>query len=383
MTPLALRAALLARSDTAPIAAVDDHGERMQAVEALHESSPSDLALMVLAHVCVDVYSATTSLPPIVGGIQRQRLVRWDDYTVTFEGIRIADAKSALVRTLRADRRSPAWRRGLLREHRFMAHHLGCDAEVIESDGLALVLPVEGPRLEEAPPLRDSQAVAACVRLAQWLAQREAAGLEPWAPAPGEARLTPVGPQFFSLSLTDDSPNAAQAIADQMFRYVGKEGPLAEIIAGFKTFPPHHAADWAGPIVQALAGHLAAERHALTHAWRQKRNDNQHARLGALLERLHAFPPPRGEGAVGHDVDGHPSRVISDETSVTWWPGEGPPQVIVDEDGEIQPQAARRLIRARSTTPPSVQPDFVDQLCRWAASAITLRTLRRLLHTTT
>ena len=159
-----------------------------------------------------------------------------------------------------------------------------------------------------------------------------------------------------------------------------------EVVLAAQTgaFVPHDSlASWARHLTRAMAVDLAARRHAIARRSRDQVHHVRRRQLRTLVERLHRVPQPRGAGTVGTDLDGRPTYLSGDGATLVWRADDGP-SLIVATQSQVQPQLARRLLRARASQIPSKVTEpaelaFVDAACRWLAATLALRDLERAL----
>jgi len=98
-----------------------------------------------------------------------------------------------------------------------------------------------------------------------------------------------------------------------------------------------------------------------------------------------AIAPPQGKGAIGVDLDGKTTVVVSSGTDISWGPAEALQPVYSFENG-VDAKAARHLLRSRAAAPVNPRlnhemggdPQFVEHLCQWLSSQTHVRTLRML-----
>jgi hypothetical protein len=387
MTPTALRALLRARTepDLRALAPEDDPERVLRAVEAWLDMDPTDGGLRRLHAAAWDHLDAPRG-PAWPDAIRPGPPVRWDPWSITVEAVDTSTGATVLARGLRAHARTPTWRRALLRDAALLKE-IHDDVEVRGEAWPALVRPVPGEPLLEGAPLPERLALRAVARVLADLARWEAAGLERPDPDDRELRQAPDGASLVSLHPVAGAPADLSGLAHRLER-VGP-GPHQLALHAARTFPPADADGLARRLIAALAQDLAARRHALDRAHRDRRHTHRIARLRGLVERLAAYPPPAGRGAVGVDLEGRPTLVQGDGHTLTWGPEDGPALAIVSAQG-LHPRTARRLLRARAAAAPNPRLDamvrgeagYAERACRWVAAALGLRTLRKLLAAT-
>lgn len=363
--------------------APDGPADAVAAAERAADGSPGDRAAAEALRLAHGWATADQGLPAVIGGVRRERLLRFDEVSTTWLGVRVLDGRSAMVRVLRpAYARDPVWVRHLGRALRALTA-LGAAPSL--DDG-ALVVPLLGIPLGSrihgaiSPVATVARAVAA-------LARAERAGVSLPALAAEEVRL--LGEQVSIVCLTVDGPAAfADNLATLSEGLAPTESEDADaVLAGFQAFPPRDAQDAAESLSQLFAVSLAAKWHTL----RSRRARTAHLdRCARLLEGISALegalPPPRGRGAVGVDLDGRVTAVVGDGVTVAWGAvGAAQAEVWSVSEG-VTPREARRLLRARAAAPDNPRlhrqvegdPQYVDAIGRWLASALALRTMRLL-----
>lgn len=391
MTPTALRRQLRLRADTRPLARADDPDRLHRSLEMLAERNPMDRDLADLVAAAHEWATVREGLLPVTAGLRLGPVLRWDRSSVTVAATEVDTGASVVARLLRATHRDPAWRRALVRDATALAAISGLGAALHEGDQLAIVARVDGGPLvdeaERAPP----EALRSVVRILADLAAREAAGLAAVDPDDGELRLATDGARLVCLAADGDEDPHLGALAERLRAVLdgADEVPdgLIAVLTGAARFPPATASDLAEMVTAALGDALAAHRHRLAAQWYDRRHRLSAARLRAMVGRLAAFGPPVGSGAVGVDLDGNPTLIRGDGSTLTWGPADGPQLAILSEQG-LHPRTARRMLRARAAAPHndrldamvSGEPGYAEAACRWVAAALHLRTLSKLLE---
>lgn len=393
MTPDALRDALLRRGHP-EAGLVADPAALLQHLEAEAELRPTDVVLRGLAEAAHGLLTCADGLPAVIGGVRRGAVVRWDAWSVTFEGADLHSGGMAMVRTLRAHaQRDGALRRALLRDGRaLLQRHPELRAN--EAGLPALVLPLPGPpfsaeRWAEGPA-RDGLVLARLLTsgladLAR--AERDGLGL----PAPGslELRDTTAGLAVCCLTPwpTAETGAAVSALAAALARHEAEdeEGPLDGVLAGIGAFGAQGAQEVGATVARALGAWLAARRHPLAaRADRVQRGDRV-LRLSGVVERLAtAAPPPAGIALVGIDLDGRVLTATSDPGGLRWGPADAPPSEVWSPARGLHAEEARRLARMAALAPPtprllrltSASPSVTAALPRWLAAQLELAALR-------
>jgi len=164
-------------------------------------------------------------------------------------------------------------------------------------------------------------------------------------------------------------------------------GPIGELVGGFADEQPPSAADATRLLLHACTATLARERHALIRRARQLGATSGRLRLQGLAARLHAaMPPPRAQGALAVDADGHALSVESDGVEVTGTRAGAasdpkPARFVVAGPEGLDPVAARALLRAWAARTAPNEDSALDALMRWLAAASRLRVDRLVLAT--
>ncbi len=365
----------------------------LHSLEARADADPSDGAVrdaLLAAHGRV---MAEAGLRPVVGGVQREQLVRWDATTSTWVGHDVRTGEAAMVRVARASvARDPLLRRQLVRDARALGP-LVPGLRVVDDEIPCLVAPLPGPAFQVAAA-GGTAGVPALARMVT----HTIAGLVAWEerglglPRLDDMELRDAGDRLVVVVLTPlsdtDSRHVLATVADALGAWWRDESdhPLAELVHALCDTAPDTLGDAARRTVSALATALAGERHAIVRAAEVASLGLRKEALLEWVERLDvASPPPQGAAALGVDLDGHTLVVTSDGVVVTWGLAEAP-DVVYDEDGFDVP-VARKLVRTRGTSPISERlnaeiggdPVFAERIVRWVAAALELRTTRLLL----
>lgn len=365
----------------------------LHTLEARADADPSDGAVrdaLLAAHARV---TADAGLRPVVGGVQREHLVRWDAITSTWVGHDVRTGEPAMVRVARTSvARDPLLRRQLVRDARALGP-LVPGLRVVDDEVLCLVAPLPGPAFQAAGG-GGTAGIGALARMVT----HTIGGLVAWEerglglPRLDDTELRDAGDRLVVVVLTPfsstDSAHVLRLVADALAAWWrdGAEHPIAELVHALADTSPDTLGDAARRTVSALATALASERHAIVRAAEVSTLGLRKEALLEWVERLDvASPPPQGAAALGVDLDGHTLVVTSDGLVVTWGRAEAP-DVVLDEDGFDVP-VARKLVRTRGTSPISERlnaevggdPVFAERIARWVAAALDLRTTRLLL----
>jgi hypothetical protein len=368
MTPAQLDH-LLARAGQPPLPPegdLDDALDRVEAAAEAHSTPEVERAFGALLRR----QEAVQGLPPVIAGVRREDLVRWDAFTVTFTGHDVSDGRPALVRTLHPPR-GP-------RRQRWLARQAGRlpGAQVHEG---ALRAELPGEPLAATSPGDPTLARL----LLTGLMALQGRSVPPLA-AP-ELRRVDGRVQVACLSLGPDASGGIRALASTLAPR--GEGPLADVVRGLAQMPPARVDEARVAVVRGLARELAGTRHHLQARWSASLQHTRVERLGAMVQRLiDALPPPRGRAAAGVDMNGDVFAVASDESTVTFGPPHDPAPVWSADEG-FDAALARRLLRMQAAAPPNPRLSrdlggdaaFGDVIGRWVAAGLRLRTLTLLL----
>ena len=366
----------------------------LEEIERRSDRAPRD---RTHAELLLDVHGYATAddgIPPIVASVRRERVVRWDATSVTFDGTDVHTGRAVRVRVLRRHASNdPVQRRGLLRDGRVLRDALGAPVMAWDGPQVALTCELGGAPFGVPEPEDDLAGNRVLVRMLSTaldaLARAEARGvgfpplsIDELVDVDGCARIVCLTP----ASLSRDGLQVAR-VADAISTWWGEGPPTAvdSVLAGFATFPPSTASDAMRWLHEALREHLVGERHALVARHAKVAAQFSREVLEDLVARLaRAVPPPTGRGAVGVDLEGATTVLVGDGSKLVW----GDEPVVVD--GELEVRAARRMVRQRAASRPNarLQSDvggddaFVDAACQWTSSALALRTVRLLLAAT-
>jgi hypothetical protein len=321
-------------------------GDPLRVLEEMAERAPGDRRIAALVMDLADRRSAESSTPPIVAGVRRDELVRFDPFTVTWVGTEVATGRAAMVRVLRSDRRvDPALARSLVREGRALAAVLEVQ---VDATAPALVLPLDAPPLTDAPSAR--HLVGALVDLTRWAD----AGIAP--PPLGALELRDAGGLGAVCCLTLGAiPDEAVPSLYARLRPRSTEMPSSLEEAKERTRA-------------AFALQLTELFHALGKRVREGVFATRAARLHATVRRLQeSVPPPQATARLGDAVLRSDGRTVQlgDE--------------VVFSQGALVAPLARQLLRAHAAAPPERHGE-ADRVGRWVAASLKLRTVRLLLE---
>ena len=402
MTPDALRELLAAlpeprRAEPGP--------ELLRELEEQAARWPAEPSYARAAHALHGLTSAGEGLPVVVAGVHREALVRWDDWSTTWDGT--SGGELARVRVLRPHAsHDPFYRRALLRDAdalKAVLPDLHVDTELP-----ALTLALPGPPVAadaDRDEIRSGDTlvrmlVTAVGELARW----SAAGVAPGAIDRRELLDTPEG-----LALATLTPALERLPEGQQVQRIARtlhewwlagtvpgrvpETPVDGLITGFCAFAPESLESASERLREALAEELASRRHDVHLRSLASAQVRRHSRLSHTLDRLFAaVPPPEGRGAVGVDMEGRVTVLESSDGRIVWGADDGEHAVLWDGSqlhvGGLNARDGRRLLRARAAAPLNDRlqheiggdADFVDATCRWMSAALGLRTIRLLLE---
>jgi hypothetical protein len=369
-----------------------DPAQRLRTAEALADRRPADRKLASLVALLHGQATAGDQLPPDVFGVRREALVRWDYASTTWEGRR-PDGGRAMVRVARPwAARDPSLRRALLRDAAALGSLFpGLAADDGEWPALALSLP--GPGLtddeDDAPAPTPARSLATAIaELARW----ESAGIGLPRLSSREIRQSPSRLSIACLTPSASDPaidaDNLSLVAELLVASEHADDALHERLVTLAAAPPSSASEAASWLASGFAEALSAERHGLARRWRDHARKSRTDSLRGLIQRLdRALSPPEGRGAVGVDLDGRTTVLVSGPSGLRWGPAASLEAVWTREEG-FDPQLGRRLLRAWAAVPPSPRlqvevggsADWVEGITRWVAAGLKLRTLRLLLE---
>jgi len=364
----------------------------VQSIESRANDSPSDRRLANLIHHVARWASAPGGVPLTVGGVRREQLLRWDDWTTTWIGDDEMDGSQALVRVLRPWAASdPILRRQIGREARSLGEVVdGLTAFEDTLPGLRAPLPGtpmtanSSDSTVQVDVLHTRLLATALVAVARW----EERGL--WLPTLARDEVRNCGDHLSLICLSPSEHGDHGSLLSHIGDLLGHhdDSRLGALRSALIQAPPSSATDATAYAIAAMAEHLAGRRHDLFSRHARSRHIDRVARLYAVTRRLHeSLSPPRGTGAIGVDLEGQIQVVHSDGSVVSWGPEGSPKRVYSPEDGFVAPEA-RRMLRARAAAPNSErlqaevqgQSAFTNAIGQWLAASLKLRTVRLLLE---
>lgn len=359
-------------------------------VERWAEARPKDANAQALVHLTHRFAACGDGVPGVVSGIRRERLVRWDRWSSTWDGYAIDSGRPARVRVLAATARTAMHERALRRTARALA-------DVVDTGwaedwpALTTLLPGVSLAPDDTAPPHPPHRVAS--RLCQGLG-----ALSDWE----QTRVCPVEVRGDSLLQTHDgiaivslTPAPVDSITSRIaelaatiLEWAGPgDDPARTAARGLALMPPASIEDATAVVVEGMAQLLADQRHRAARGLRRVMVQTSATRLLALVERLRASQaPPTGRAALGVDLDGQVTILEGRDEGLYWGPVDD--TVVVARDSRIvDARRARRALRARAAAPPNPRldaevngdPAFGEAACRWMAGALELRTLAMLL----
>jgi hypothetical protein len=371
----------------------DDPVARATELEGLADANPRDALVREAVLQLARQDAAGHLVPDVVGGVRRERLVRWDAWTSTWDGWRVATGRAARVRVVERWANDPAHARALIRDGRAIRGLVPVTysgepwpALTADLDGA----PVTSREVMWSAEHLGASVASALASLARWEAARVL-------PASIEASSLVQGPTGLHLScLTPTDAFGCRRriteLSEVLLALAGPgDDPVRSVLEGMALMAPATTEEAGAFATRALAEDLAARRHRVVRRHERVVLEQRRAALGAALVRLQrACPPPIGRGALGVDLDGNVLVVTSDDAGVAWGPVGGDAHVVLPVGGPLDTREARRMLRSGAAAPPSAHldvkvggdPAFSSSIARWTSAAIGLRTLRRLLEVT-
>lgn len=396
MTPDRLAALLEDRLPDVAWPPVEEPLDLLRALEVAADNDPND---RVLGDAVVEVHGLVTvgrMLPPVIAGVRRERIVRWDHWTVTWEGTRLQNGGTAMVRTLRSHAaKDPVLRRQLARDGRALRRVLP-KLEVYEGPHPALVISLPGPIAVSGNYETKDVRIRARVlrRVLGELNRWNQAGLGLPRLGLTELRDTLDVIEIVCLSPTRNT-DAANLMSDVAClldpQDEGGDSPIDALVSGFRVFPPNSYEEARDLWSHALSAHLQQARQDLSRRAVEVGKLDRHTRLYQAVQALHkAVPPPMGRGHIGVNLEGTPTIVESTGDTVWWGPVDGDLVAVFSPLGGFAPRDARRMLRARAAAPPNARlsrevaadPTASADICKWVGAGMQLRTIRLLLQAT-
>ena len=370
----------------------------LRALESCAEQNPKDRSYWPACRLAYDYVHCAEGLPNIIGTVRREHLVRWTDWSVSFDGSDIHTGQEVRIRTVRAHVRTQAFfRRQLLREMEAMRQS-GLTQDVYFSDGEwpAIVDVLIGPPLEDSPTpstQRDRSIWSvrllgtALMSLVGW--ERSPIHLPPLAQR--ELRLTASG---LTVQCLTPSQNVHANLANISTAILDMYGPdvsehIEPLLLGILNFPDSSATDISERLVDSLSDALAELRHELVQKKKFSSRDARIERLRHWVRRLvNTQRPPTGRGALGVNLDGQTTVVSHQNGALEWGAVQERPATIWSRDSGLAVREARRVLRTFAVAPYNARlnrqiggdPEYVDHVCRWLRGALELRTLSLILE---
>ena len=370
----------------------------VRALEAHAEHHPLCPEIWRACRLAYDFVHCADDLPPIIGTVRLEQLVRWTDWSVSFDGSDIHTGEDVRIRTVRSHVRTQAFfRRQLLREMEALRRaELTQDVYFSDGEWPAMVDVLLGPPLEDSPtPDTQKERSVWSIRLLSTalhaLTRWEASPMHLPQLTQRELRLTPSGLTVQTLTIAEQfSPNLSTISAAILRMYGDDVSPHIEpLLVGILDFPDSTATDISERLIDSLSEALAELRHDLVQ---QKQFNSRDARLERLrhwVNRLvNSQRPPIGRGALGVNLDGQTTVVSHQNGILEWGAVQSRPSTIWSQDSGLAVREARRVLRSFAVAPYNARlnrqiggdPEYVDHVCRWLNGALELRTLALILE---
>jgi len=350
-----------------------------------------------MLHHVHDLLSAQEGLPHIIGTVRIEHLVRWTEWSVSFDGSDIHTGESIRIRTLRAHTRTtPFFKRQLFREGESLRSS-GLNPALYFSDGTwpAIAVPLTGPPLEDSPtPSGHAERAIWSIRLLGTalaeLVRWEQSPLNLPTLAHREMRLTEDGLAVQCLTPSKETHPNMEGLSNAILMMYGEDvsAHIEPLLHGLIDFPHSSPTDVANRLVTGLSDALAEMRHDLVLQRHHKSRDSRLERLQHWVKRLaKAQQPPAGRGALGVNLDGETTVVAGQPGELRWGTIEEQPATIWTQHEGLEVREARRVLRSFAVAPHNARlnrqiggdPQYIDHVCRWLNGALELRTLVLLL----
>lgn len=365
MTPAALRRKLHLLH---PIDWPTEPAALLAAVEVEADRRAGDPVWTALSRAAAWLATAPTALPE---GLHRDTLVRADLCSATWTA-HDPDGATFLVRVPREDA-GPVDRRILDRDAQVLGDLVGCVR--VEQ---ALVAPLPGVPLADAPPPSEQSASAlgsTLLQLQRWAIH----GLSPHPPAIEELRWSEGAVVVVSLTPGIGTHEHWMRAVVQQLRDPD-ESPIGQLVERLRSLAVPALSDVVHALQAALAATLSQEAVDLHRRGLLRGHSDRRERLVKAVGALHkAARPPIGRAAVGYDLDGRETFVVSDGITVRW--GHDAEAAILYDRGVFKAPIARRLLRACVAAPTGGAP-FTEAIGRWVGAGLRLRTVHMLLEKT-
>jgi hypothetical protein len=362
------------------------------------EESGDDRALLELR----DLELAHLALPPVIDGVRRGRLLRFDAISTTWEGWSLRGGERVFLQCLR-----PRWKSDPVVLRR-MARGATHDASWHPTeDWPHLRCVVHGALLVDRFPIED---LISTHRLARIMGEGLAAlrdlhsrgrihggALAPFlVESPQGLRLVALDPFDANGSPTDDLRELANLIV--ALDPLG-EDPVAVLADEWSESPPPSAADGIRLLKRCLSGILLAQRHRLSVAGRSAHRLDRKTRFSRAVRAMaRLVPPPAGKACVKVGADGAMVVVECDGETIRGGAvadaseGRFLPVIYTPTQG-LDAQSARFLLRSWAlrgqgdeTTRRTIQAELnsddsqAERLVRWMSAMARLRAARLILR---
>lgn len=366
------------------------------AFEAACDANPRDRRLAVGLLAAHGLATAEVDAPPVIAGVRRSRVIRWDPRTVTWDGVDVTTGQPARIRALRRPFASdPVVRRTLLRDGRLLTDALSMHVTVHDDATVALRIDLPGAALAsgKADPSDPGRLPRQLITALAAMRRAEVAGVA-FPPLSGDELVDgPDGIAIACLTLADPSAatGAIGRLAAAVVAWWGDDGPETPVdvaLAGMVVWPPRDVAEAEHVVKKGLIERLTADFHDRTARFEILWHEVRRERLLRAVEGLsEAVLMPEGRGAVGVSLDGSVIVLVGVDGRMRYGTDGADGTEIYGPAG-FAVSDARRLLRARAAAPPNARlhaqvggdERFVDAACRWIASGLALRTTRLLLE---
>ena len=395
MTPEELQTTLDIALPDMELPSVEFPGALVRAMEQYLDSEGPKPALWTLMGAVHNRLQCTEGIPAVIGLCRIEQLVRWDDWSVTFDGSHTQTGEMLRIRTLRRHVKSEPWyRRQLFREgNALISAGLAPKLERQTGPWPALIHPLDGPPLEEGAPVSGhTERAIWSIRLwgtaLQDLITWEQSGFTLPRLSYRDLRLNEAGLGIVCLSPSGNprqTPNL-DLVASAILNTYGEDvaESIEPLLQGLIDFPDSSPTDIAERLIRSLSSTLADLRHGFVLDQHQATRENRLERLRHWLKRLaNNQRPPAGNGALGVNLDGHTTVVSGQGQSLLWGVSDQRSATIWSEQEGLTVREARRMLRSHSVAPHNARlnrqiggdPAYVDHVCRWLNAALQMRTL--------
>lgn len=325
-------------------------------------------------------------LPAVVVGIRKSKLVRWDDFSSTWDGISVSSGRHCRVRVYCPPKRSKqSWERFVDEASQLSAHRaISLNSQADQTPCYSTEV---GAALGPESPINFDQTNALLGRCLLTIRNHLQVGLYAARLTVEDLKMTAQGIEVIHLGGGGrcSQPDALKTLARLVISLTSvQDNPVTDLLHGWCLLPPTNIDDAGQLWTQTLATMLTQRRHQLAFDEEGLMHIERKLTLFMTLQRLQKHSPvPIGKATIATDLSGAKIVVRADGQTITATNGNAEPKLIYSRERGVQVLTARRLARfasmARISEATPSESLLRERTIKFIEASLGLRTLLLLL----